>query len=356
MGLVRPFRDIDLPRIIELNSRLFPGSSQLSPEEQEERFRQVCFENPCSDSGIPSLVYEESNGVITGFLGVTTIPMLLGSRPIRGAVGQHLMVEHSPLASLHLFKTFFSGPQDFSFTDRSVDVAKSIWERMGGMVSYAHSTWWRRPLMPARMISEYLGHHRHSSGAARLLRTTVPAADALAAIIPGLRPVSHDDSLKSEPLSPAQFLRCVCTASASRTLRPVWSPQRAAWIFDRLKRERRFGHFHPVHLVNRSGETVGWYCANMKTGGTCEVLQVWGKPKEFPMVLNYLLREAKEAGCIEVIGRLDPVMTAEYRDRFIFFAPGRNWMLLHSNNTEILHAIESGNVYLTRMEGDLWLF
>jgi hypothetical protein len=135
MGTVRQFRESDIPQIVGMNERLFRGGSMVSAEEQTHRFRDVCFRNPWYDERITSLVYEEGDGRISGFVAILPRRMKFKGRPVIVSVSQHLMVEpgsRSTLPAIALVQKLMSGPQDITVADMSADVSRKIWERLGG--------------------------------------------------------------------------------------------------------------------------------------------------------------------------------------------------------------------------------
>ena len=64
MGRIRHFTKDDIPRVIELNTKLFPNSARLSLETQRFNFTEVCFNNPWFTDDIQSLVYEYGAGKV----------------------------------------------------------------------------------------------------------------------------------------------------------------------------------------------------------------------------------------------------------------------------------------------------
>src|SRR6185436_5838713 len=137
MGIIRAFREEDIPQIIDLNIKLFPFSAGLSRADQEFRFREIALRNPWYNPQISSLVHVEDTGKTSGFLGVIPRKMTYKGKPVTVGIGQHMMVEKAPFAPLQLFKAFISGPQEISIADLSADVTRKLWERLGGIPSYA---------------------------------------------------------------------------------------------------------------------------------------------------------------------------------------------------------------------------
>jgi len=352
MGRIRQFTTEDIPRVVELNQKLFPESKRLSSERQEYLFNEICFHNPWYDDEISSLVYEEGHGMITGFLGVVPRRMSFDGRPIRVAVSQHLMVDKSALASLQLFKTFLSGPQDLSMTDMSIDVARTIWERLGGSTVFAHSIYWRRPLQPLTFAIPYLRKKKKAIQVTS--KKILPFIDSIFANIPGnpLRPIKP--SVTAKDLTIEEFLENIPKFTLKYNLRPEYDYNTITWLFNMLDREKRFGDLHKVVVYNLQHEMLGWYLVNLNHGGRSEVIQVVGRKDTIKTVIEHLFYTAWNGGSIELVGRLDPDSVNEFPDKFCLFMPGRNWMLVHSRQPDIIEAIQSNHAFLTRLEGDLW--
>src|SRR5262249_1952805 len=144
--------------------------------------------NPWYDETIPSLVYQDNNERIVGFLGVIPRRMSLNGQPVRIAVTNSFMVEpgsRSTLAAVQLLRELFSGPQDLSMTDAANDSSRKIWERLGGTVVFSYSIRWTRPLRPSRYAMDLLWQKRRSLQPFILvLRSLCGAMDAIVARMP----------------------------------------------------------------------------------------------------------------------------------------------------------------------------
>src|SRR5579862_6063959 len=96
MGHVRPFIEEDIPQVADLHRRVFrtgDSSSSHLQESYRSYFEQIFLHNPWCDSTMPSLVYEETNGDIVGFLGVQPRRMSMNGRPVRAAVSSQFIVD-----------------------------------------------------------------------------------------------------------------------------------------------------------------------------------------------------------------------------------------------------------------------
>ena len=355
MGTVRAFTPGDIPQVIELNTKLFPRSALLSHDRQEEIFSSVCFENPWHDGEISSLVHEEANGRLSGFLAVIPRKMLWRGTTIRVAVSQHLMVDHATLASVQLIKHLFSGPQDLTMTDMAVDVARKIWERAGGTTSRLHSFYWFRPL---RIVASALSFFIKSKNELPRSRAVLfsSALDGVANKIP-LNPFRvHLPDTTAEELSVPELLSLMGGAGIKRSLSPCYDPSSLAWLLGRLDREERFGKVQKKLVRSREGEIIGWFLYNLNPYGRSEVLQIEATGTGIDAVIRHLFYDAWKNNSTEIAGRLDPRHMREFAGERCLFNPGKNWMLVHARDRSIADAILQGDAWLSRLEGDLWLF
>ncbi len=356
MGVVRPFVKNDIPQIIELNVKLFPRSKDLPREYQEFIFEEACLRNPWFDERVRSLVYEESNGRVTGFLGVIPRSMCINGRPIQAAVCQHLMVERNALGSFQLFKTILAGPQDLTFSDRSADLARKIWERVGGVTSMLNSFYWSRPLRPCGFVLNLIAHRDNGRAAGTLAR---PISDALDGLInnTSFNPFRRERiETRSEELTVETFLAHLPRFTSGIALQPRYDVRSIGWLFGILEKERRFGTLRKRVVFNAAGDILGWYIYNLKAGDTSEVLQIAAGRETYLHVLDHLFEDAWQGHATALRGRLDPRFMNEMGQRRCVAIPAMNWMIVHSKVPEIIESIEAGNAFLSRLEGDLWFF
>lgn len=354
MGKVRTFTIQDIPQVIDLNTKLFPNSSSLSRDKQNYLFQEICFQNPWFDTEISSLVYEESDGRVTGFLCVVPRQFLFKGQLIKVAVSQHLMVDKTALASVQLFKKFLEGPQNLSITDMAIDLAKPIWSRLGGTTIYTHSIYWCRVLRPISSASRFLKKEKsvlHSSAKINPLWATI---DSIVNKIPVEFFKFKLPDVKSEELTTDEFLNSLPNFHKNKKLVPEYSVDSLSWIFTRLSQEERFGKFQKILLRDKDKNILGWYIYNLKRKGRSEVIQIAARKDSINTILDHLFYNAWKSGSIELYGRLDPQFLEEFRNKYCLFVPGKNWMLAHSRNPEIINALHSDEAHYTRLEGDLW--
>ncbi len=182
MGRIRAFVQDDIPMVAELNWQFLQGQTGPHPPRLEEYLRQVFFQNPWFDSSIGSLVYEEGQRRVVGFLGIVPRPMSVNGKPVQAAFGSGLVVHPESRWALpgpQLLAAFMNGKQDLAMTDTANGLSQQIWVSLGGNTSAAYSLQWARPLRPGSYalyaMSRFGREDRSGTGsrACRVLHKTV---------------------------------------------------------------------------------------------------------------------------------------------------------------------------------------
>ena len=258
MGHVRPFIEKDIPQVADLHSRIFlTGDSSSTQLQQSYRsyFSQIFLNNPWSDSSMPSLVYEEANGDIVGFLGVQPRRMSMNGRPVRAAVSSQFIVDpacRSTLAGLQLLKVFFAGPQDLSIADEANDTSRRLWEGHGGITALLYSLYWLRLLQPAQFLLARFGHNMFPAVLMRSFTQLCRFADIIGTRMP-LSPFRQAEcGIFGEELSCEVLQSCLSEFSRSWSLRPEYNDRSLQWLMDVLAQNR------PRSLAKDSGQGYGW--------------------------------------------------------------------------------------------------
>lgn len=356
---VRAFEKADIPQVADMFQRLMlsdtPSRRKLSTTALPDYFDLMFFRNPWYDEELPSLVYQENNGNIIGFLGVVPRRMLLWDQPIRMALSFHFMVEpesRSSLAGVHLLKTFFSGPQDLSFTDGAGQVGRRVWEGVGGVAAPLYSMQWTRILRPSQHAIDLLGKRKMFSPFIGALSPFSHLADAAAArMLPQHFP--HADSQQPEEELDAQtILEYLPQFSKVEALQPAYDDHSLRWLLEEAAQMRSYGALQKVLVRDAKREVAGWYMYYLNPGGTSTVLQIAGKKHSINDILDHLFDHARRRGVTALFGRIEPRFMREMSDKHCYFNCEGGWTLIHSNNNELLHVIQRGNAFLTNLEGE----
>ncbi len=362
MSRVRPLRAQDLPALGALWLRAFerPGT----PSGVQRYFREV-FLDPDASEAPASLVYEDDEGVVVGFVGGIPRRMVFRGRPIRALVATQLMVDpqrRRGLAAFELLRALFAGPQELTFCDGANDRSQRVWERSGGEVARLYSLDWRRVLRPAG----YLRQRVARAGQGRLARAAAPlcrAADAIAGSLVGLEktaaigiPLGRPRArLVDEDLSCAAVRAILDDARPGPSLCPSYDVASLKGLLDQAARTRGHGPLRRRLCRDAAGEAVGWYVHYAKPGGLAQVLQLGGKPGAIGGVLASLFADAYAAGSIAVVGQAEPRWLREITDAHATFACHSLGVLIHAKDREIAGAVQRGDSSLSRLDGEWWL-
>lgn len=348
----RPCSERDLADVAALHQRVFDHASGLSTEALATHLREVFFGNPWYDPEMPSLVCEDE-GRIIGFLGVVPRRMLMNGRPIRVAVSSKLMVEPrsrwSP-AGLHLIQRLLSGPQDLTISDLANDGSRKLWQAFGGTTSLLYSMSWTRLLSPTLFAMSRLGRKR----APALVKFFRPLSvlDTLVRCVAPFPPTVECPAVEEE-LTEGKLCRGLDELASARSLRPEYSDHSVKWLFEIASGRKRDGTLQKVLVSTPEGELAGWYVYHLKPGDMCEVLQVHARRNSIGLVLDRLFHHAWKRGAVAVTGRMEPKYIESLWSRRCFFGLQGNWFMAYSRRPDILEAINTGDAFLTRFEGEL---
>lgn len=358
MATIRTLAEKDVPAVTALFERVYPEYRWPERAECESYFREILFGHPWGGLQLPSWV-AEVDGRICGAYMALPRPMLWRGRPIRVAVGCQIMVDpnqrHS-LIALQLAKALLSGPQDLTLADGSSREARRLWTGIGGTSPPLYSLHWTRPLRPARyalsLLEERAGFRR---GLALAASPLCAAADAVAGRLPQNRFFRAATELTEDALDPVAMLARLPDALRGYSLQPVYDAHSLAWLLDQAARKTRHGTLRARAVRDGAQRLLGWYLYYLHPGGAGEVVQVAASDEAFDPVLGMLLADAWRHGAAAVRGRLDPRRVEELSGRHCWFRWDSTWTLVHSRDREIVAAIEQGDAFLSRLEGEWWL-
>jgi hypothetical protein len=103
-------------------------------------------------------------------------------------------------------------------------------------------------------------------------------------------------------------------------------------------------------------EIVGWYLYFCKPGGVGAVVQFGATPARAQEVFEHLFHHARQRGVVALSGQVDPALFHVYSSSdCLFHHDGASWILVHSRHPEVLRAIDRGDAFLTRLEGEWWI-
>jgi len=336
--------------------RTWRHSDSGAPSELVEYFEQIFLNHPWVDLNVPSLVHEEEDGVINGFVGLIPRPMNFDGRPVIVVASAGIMVApelQGQGIGLKLRTRSFTGPQALTFTDGGSDSALRIWSKSGGELCQLYCCQWFRVLRPASHFVSKL--QRKIGNAALLLRPIAAIVDTLLIRLP-VRALYIDEAGIS-PGTAGSARDIVELANASRNksgLHPIYDEISFRWLLDQSACVEERGKLETTLVSEASGDPVGWYIYFAKTGGIADVLQIGGYPNQIGLVIRHLLLSARKAGCIAIGGQFDPRYASALVASGCSFGFRKNF-IIYSADRDMLRTVHSGNTSLTRLDGEWWL-
>ncbi len=91
MSGIRPFEPADVPAAVALFERMQQSGSSLAG--LEAMYRALLFEDPWADPELPSLVYEDENGELAGYITRCTRRFRFDAEPVRLSTTIHFFVD-----------------------------------------------------------------------------------------------------------------------------------------------------------------------------------------------------------------------------------------------------------------------
>jgi hypothetical protein len=279
--------------------------------------------------------------------------MSIDGQQLQAAISSQVLADPScrtDQVAVELAKTFLDGPQDLSISDEANDVARQIWEGLGGMTALLRSIYWTRTLRPARLALSYL---RNRAG----LGTLAAVADLPARIVDALATrlrhshlyqstphVSFDDRLEET------FLTRQPEFAGPGSLRADYDDRTFRWLLDRATNKRR-GRLQKAVIRNGQG-VMGWYLYHLDRKGMADVLQIAAKPDSIHEVLDHLFYQAWRQGAFAVTGRVEPRFLQAFSDKYCLFHRRGPWVVVSAKKPEFLRAFQNGNAFFSRFDGE----
>ncbi|MCA1789611.1 MAG: GNAT family N-acetyltransferase [Thioalkalivibrio sp.] len=278
---IRRLEPGDVHQIADLWRYWFRDKSWTPDPDLEALVRRVYLERPEHDPEIPSLVADNGRGRIIGFLGATTVPVVVdGARgTLAGVFPPVIHPDEARTVATFLLRRFLSGPQVLTFSDGGHVKFEPIWEGLGGRISPTASIRWLKVLRPMRLGANVL---RHRGGVWRMLAPlsglVADGADALArrTLPEWLGTAGPIDGYTGIRLTPAGLIDLIECVHGDARLRPTYSERYLTWLFDAMRNIRSQGDFVATAVLAPDGSPVGWWVAYLNRGGVSRVFALDG--------------------------------------------------------------------------------
>jgi hypothetical protein len=358
MGRVRNLVESDISQVTSLHRAIY---GEEAPREDLERFLgDIFLRHPWVDDDVSSLVYEDARGRIVGVLGAMRRPMTIDGRRLRAVVTHDFMVEQqsrATMAALELMKSMSECHHDLRLCDGN-DRSRALWEALDGNTAYGHSLRWVRPLRPVQFVTSYW--HDKGAGQARggftiAVRPLAKAFDVALARLTASPFHRPQPSSAAAPLEVADQLRGLEQMSRPYALKPCYDEPSLRWLRDVLGRGSRQGPLRQLKVTDQRGALVGWFVYRAKRGGIGEVVQLAARRDGISDVADHLFLDAWRQGCVAVSGQLQPELYRPLSQKRCFFDNAGFWLLYGTADAGVRDALQSGDVFLTRLECEGWM-
>ncbi len=367
MASIRAAEREDIPAICRLYERVFRSGTVDPPPQLLGYFERTLFDYPWADPSIPTLVYEESDGEIVGFIGSHVRRLRMDGRPIRMACSGPLVA--APEArkrgvGAQLLRRYLGGPQDLTVTDGANDTVRRIEVGLGGQVLAHASIAWTKVFRPGAASAFWLADRHRWPTLARLVGLVAPILDATARVLDAAAPgrlrgraglVPAQPNAEAAPLTVDALLEQLDNAARTLRVHPDYDAEYLDWLFSELEAVDVRGW--PVrHLVyDRSGRVAGWYVYYLPPDGIGQVLQVAAAPNgNLDLVLDHLFWHAANGGAAAVQGRLEPALVGPLRNHWCLLSRSQ-LALVHTEDQLLLGLLSSPKSLLTRLDGEWWM-
>ncbi|HEY2849801.1 MAG TPA: hypothetical protein VGI97_07985, partial [Gemmatimonadaceae bacterium] len=248
-----------------------------------------------------------------------------------------------------------SGPQDLTLSDAANDGARGIWSSVGGRTSIAYSLSWTCPLRPLRFATMRAAQGSLARrGIAFGARPLVTIADA--ALAESARSLAARlQGSEAEPLDVQVHLPELSGAMERWALRPRYMNESLQWVLGHVATKQRYGPLQQVVVRDKSHRLIGWFLYCLNRGGVSTVVQLGSVKGATDIVLARMMQHARERKSVALTGRFEPSAAQALSDAGATFKREGPWLLYHSRHPGIECAIEGGDAFISRLDGEWWM-
>lgn len=353
---IRPLEKRDIPKVAGLWQYWFRDKTFTPAPGLEAFFERIYFENPWTDPDIPSLLAEDDDGRVLGFLGSTVSRLKYKGQDIRlgCCFPPFLDPELKPTTvATFLIRKYMAGPQELTITDGGHVRYERIWETLGGEIAQLPNIRWTKFFRPfAFGVEHTIGRSlRPFKGVAKGVAGGV---DALAERLPQTFTRVNEVATQGEALSPQKLLEHLPEIAGSLKLYPAYDQALLAWQFGEMAKITSQGVFRPTLVRDREGWFLGWYIYYCNPGKLSRVFQIAARKGCMDKVVDHLFYDAKQGGAAALLGRMEAKLRAPLATRGCLLHQSGSLLMLYSRDPELRRTATSDKALLSRFEGESW--
>lgn len=347
---IRAFASDDIAAVIRLYNKVYRTTTLEPRGAFNEYWENVFLGCPFFDSRTPSLVCENADGQIIGFLGLMHRKCILQERSFDAVVPTNFMVDRelaSPTVALKLQRACYAGAQHMTITDGYNDLSSAIAKKMGGKVVPINSLIWIKYISPIKFTLFQT-----------VLREVFPQVTAVISSFFDrvVDAVKREPNLPRKPNLEEQQLTVEDVVENSNWIfprdfiRPQYDRKYTEWIFHLAGQRRRYGELQKRKVLDEKGNIAGWYIYYPNPGGIAYVLQLAAPERTRGKVMDALFWSCSHAGSLAVSGQVQPSWLRIFGEHRCYLEPGPYQTICHSHNGEILDRILTGRSSLSRLD------
>lgn len=356
MSDVRPLSATDIEAVAALYCRVLRRSKAAPTPALVSYFRTFYLDGPFRDADIPALVHVNDEGRVSGFVGVHSVPYIVGGQHLRAAFCGALMSEDQgadPLAGARLMKAFINGPQDISISETANVISETIWSRLRGRTIPGYSFEWFRIFRPIGFINAFAGEKAPFFKALAPVARLLDGRGSESSNLLRFAPLPTPAGLILEDAGPESFAAAIRKLSADKRARPGWENGYLDHVLANAVIKPVFGQAHMGLVKTRSGEVLGAFLYHLKPQGIGRVLQVMAMPGRLGPVLDLMFAHALENGAAGLRGRSSPDLIEAATGRSLIMATISS-TVIHAKDAALIEPFLSGDCMLTGLAGERW--
>jgi hypothetical protein len=355
MTEIRSLTSDDIPAVAKIFQKVFRNPKDAPPPGLIRCMNELFFEHPWRDPQISSKVYITPEGVIGGYIGVIPLRMNLNGRVLRAAAPTTIAVAEparNPFAGAQLLRTFLNGAQDISVSEPINPIAVGMWEKFGARAATLESMEWVAVLRPAS-FALVLAQQKFSPF--RFLRALGTPLDKLAAR--DLAKDRHRQNIQVEVINrhvpQDDFIPLFLNMADAYDLRPDWDEHSCKWQMDHASGNVKRGPLYRRIVSDQAGKVLGAYVYHAQPGGIAWIVQLLTYPETAAQVVDSLLTQIREAGCVAAKGRtqqrlVEPLL----KRRALMFR--RHSAIVHARDETLVKAVHEGRAITSGFAGETW--
>lgn len=351
MEQLRALEPGDIPQLVRLRRSVYKHSAHDNDESLARYYRTLFFENPWFDARYPSYIFDGGEGEAVGFIGAIPRPMLLGAERLTAVTATELMVapDARGFVGVQLLRRLFDGGQAFTYSDRGNDIARGLFEGLGGSAALWYSLYWTASLDGSPLRFSAPGD-APGNFAMRALGAFGRRLDLMAS----RRATSAHITTTDEPLKLATAVDITRRMAAKNTLVPEYDEKSFHWLLQRLTETRSSDRVVSAQIMHE-GEAIGFFIYVVKPDSEIDLVQLTALPRREALAFDHLLHHAVGENGTVLRGRLDRRLAPLISEREFPLTLGQPWTLVRSSRADVASQFLNGNALLGRFDAEWWI-